>query len=321
VLRLLDAPLAMAVVLVVILAAGLAAMAQDAGGNWTAAALWQQRAVFVQQIETAFLLGAPWLVMRATPGWVERLRIIVDVPGQVFNLHKAAIASLWVLRAWLLVAIAVALLALVRVIVPDTAGPNAERTLTGAAQLPLEIVFVLIALWRMIWLGRLSAQPLKLDLFNPAPTFPFGWLSFAYAAVLSLRIALRFVLVGSAHPLMATAFGVFAAASLLMLVLPITGVFLQNTRLKFAALARIDAQVRALMQPLAGPTLDLPDVVQVNQRLDAWAALRKRIDAAWAWPVPNATSAVQAVGVSLTPVLLPALKQYALPLVQQLLGG
>lgn len=294
--------------------------------DWTFEGLWANRESVYGVLAVIYLLCASRYVMGLTPALVARLRGVVDTSPDQFDALAERIAGKWPVFGITLVALFLAGEFLVRfaniLMNVSTRDLQALPHEMGWVFLPLEIVVLAFATWRMFWLSRLAVEPLKINLLNPAPTFPFSSLSFAYASILSLRMLLQFVLYGSVMGgMMANAFLGFGLMSVLMLVVPILGTHNQMQKQKDRALQEIDNELIALTQPIFTPgSTNMKTLEEMSRPMESLLGLRKRIATLWTWPVSNSLQAAQALVLSSLPVWLPLIKNYIWPIVQKLMS-
>ena len=185
-----------------------------------------------------------------------------------------------------------------------------------------EVGFSLFAIWRMAQLARLSHQPLEINLYDTHSLYPFGQLSFAYAAIISVRMLIQIATTGFVEGVMAVIFIISSVASLLALVLPIWSVHRQLRSEKQQMLQQLAAQMNQVTRSLFAQQLDKPEHLQsVATSLQTIGSIHERIANIWTWPVPNSITAIQVLLLSTAPTLLNLLKTYILPMVNSLYGS
>jgi hypothetical protein len=184
----------------------------------------------------------------------------------------------------------------------------------------LGLALVHTGIQHAIAMGRLSRQPLRINVFDPENVIPFGTISMLHSLVLAGVIAILFILLGRPTSLISylviilTSFGSF-----LTLVLPLLGVYQQMRRAKIKALNNIAEQLlqaqETLMQ-LKDPFDDGLD--ELNSRTGALVNLRKTILESPNWPFRSNTALARAVIAALSPliyfVLTELVREYIVPL-------
>lgn len=276
------------------------------------------RDAFFRSVIVAYVVAAIHHVAQRTPALVARMRPVVLAPDATFEtLARRVIgARLNPLLKLLAPTFACGWLAslLLRLALGAAVEMRWHFTLTELLMPLTEVIFSLAMIWRMFNLARLASQKLDINLFDPRAVYPFGELSFAYASVISVRMLLQILLLGSAiGGVMAAIFSLAAVASLLALILPIWPVHLQMVRAQIGVLLKLDGELNALTRHLFLDAHDTEDVSYSAAQVMAIGAMRDRIYARWTWPVPDSVTAVQAVALSASPTLLSTAKSYLLP--------
>jgi hypothetical protein len=271
-------------------------------------------------ITAAYLVSAVYYVIDLTPRVLRLLRPVVLIDNTAYQALSDRIAGTEINTLLKLFAPVVALLwasnALLRVIGGLDVSFQWNGVLTETPMPIIEVIFSAVAIWRTYWLARLSSNPLDINLFDAQAVYPFGQLSFAYAAVISIRMVLRIVFFGVVeNGGMAAVFTLASVASLIALIVPIWSVHSQMAAAKIKILQRLDAEMNAVTQPLIKNTNAVqPQLAAFATQIQALGAMRDRIAGTWTWPVPNSITAVQALLVSGAPALLSASKSYIGPL-------
>jgi hypothetical protein len=267
----------------------------------------------------AYSSSALRIVADFTPQLLHALRPVVRAPDETVAHLIRRISGSWTNTLLKLIAPVFALgwtasIAL-RLVAGDAVESPWRFTLTEALMPISEVAFSLLMIWRMTHLARLSSQPLDVNLFDPRAVYPFGNLSFAYAAVISIRMVLQFLLFGIVQGGgMAVIFSIASVASLLALILPIWAVHAQMLKAKIGLLERLDGELNAQTRRFVTGERAPEVLAQTAAAVQSLGAMRDRIAARWTWPVPDSITAVQAVAISGAPTLLSVAKTYLSPL-------
>ncbi len=279
-----------------------------------------QTQTLFRAIAAAYIVSAVHWVIDLTPRLLERLRPVVSLPDAEFRQYTDRVIGERInplLKLFApLFAFGWALSLLVRVVAGGEVGLNWQGPLTELLMPIIEVVFSIVAVWRMSRLAQLSSLELDINLFDARAVYPFGELSFAYAAVISVRMLLQIILFGFVQGGgMAVIFTIASIASLLALILPIWSVHVQMLRAQIKVLRLLDTELHKLTRPMfAENTPTSVGLSNFASQVQALGSMRDRIAARWTWPVPDSVTAVQAVAVSGAPALLSVAKSYIGPL-------
>lgn len=279
-----------------------------------------QRQTFYRAIIAAYIVSAVQWVIDLTPRLLQRLRPVVLIPDDDFETRAQRVIGER-LNPWLkLFAPLFAVLWLLRVVLQAINRANGQQGPFTELLMPIiEVVFSVVAVWRMVRLAQLSSQPLDINLFDARAVYPFGDLSFAYAAVISVRMVLQLLLIGEVQGGgMLAVFSLASVASFLALILPIWSVHVQMLQAKIKLLHRLDAELHQLTRPIfadlnPNPTRNVK-LAEYAAQVQAIGSMRDRIATRWTWPVPDSVTAVQAIAISGAPTLLTVAKTYLGPL-------
>lgn len=321
IIRLVESSFVFWLSVVLTLAVGVASMLYPSlsTSDWTTQQLWQNREGLLNALTLIYMFLAMRWAFIATPRLLQRLRPASATPQSQFDLFASHIAGKSGNQILLLTPPTLTVIALYRFVMfvlLNGAPPGEMNFGIGILALPAEIAIGVVGVWRMFWLWRLSNAPIQLNLLDASPVYPFGGLSFLYASLLSIRMALRYIFFGnSIIGMMAFFFAIFAVISLLMLIVPIWGVHTQMSNIKANAIRNIDSDLQKITQPLfSSSPLSDAQLAAIAQSTQPLYSLRDRIAQVQAWPVPNSFAAAQALFVSSMPALLPVAKQYLLPM-------
>ena len=281
-----------------------------------AASIEGQRQTLYRAIIAAYIVSAVQWVIDLTPRLLQRLRPVVLIPDDDFDRRAQRVIGER-LNPWLkLFAPLFAVLWLLRVVLQAINRANGQQGPFTELLMPIiEVVFSVVAVWRMVRLAQLSSQPLDINLFDARAVYPFGDLSFAYAAVISVRMVLQLLLIGEVQGGgMVAVFSLASVASFLALILPIWSVHVQMLQAKIKLLHRLDAELHQLTRPIFADTSRNVKLAEYAAQVQAIGSMRDRIAARWTWPVPDSVTAVQAIAISGAPTLLTVAKTYLGPL-------
>ncbi len=182
------------------------------------------------------------------------------------------------------------------------------------------LLLVYTGLQHAIYLSQLSRKPLRINVFDPENLLPFGTISLIHNLALVGIVVILLALLG--RPTSPASYLVIVLASLgslMGLVLPIMGVFVQMRRAKIKALNSISEQLLQAQNTL----LQLRDplhesVTELNARTNALVNLRKTILESPNWPFRSNTALMRAVLAALSPiiyfVLIEMVRVYIVPL-------
>lgn len=276
-----------------------------------------------RSIIAAYLIAAVHWVIDLTPKLIYQLRPVIKIDNEEFdrrakrvigrrlNLLLKLLAPIFVL-IWMIAVI-------LRLLIGGETGATWQVSLTEPL-LPLtEVGFSLFAVWRMAQFARLSHQPLEINLFDTRPLYPFGQLSFAYAAIISVRMLIQIATSGFVEGPMAVIFTISSIASLLALLLPIWSVHRQLLTEKLTLLQPLNEEMNRIARTLLDHAADEHQHLEIVARsMQTIHTIREQIANVWSWPVPNSVTAIQVLLLSTAPTLLNLLKTYILPLINTL---
>jgi hypothetical protein len=184
----------------------------------------------------------------------------------------------------------------------------------------LGLALVHTGIQHAIAMGRLSRQPLRINVFDPENVIPFGTISMLHSLVLAGVIAILFILLGRPTSLISYLVIILTSiGSFLALILPLLGVYQQMRKAKIQALNNIAEQLlqaQEMLMKLKDPFDDGLD--EVNSRTSALVNLRKTILESPNWPFRSNTAIARAVIAALSPliyfILTEMVRVYIVPL-------
>ncbi|MGD8865613.1 MAG: hypothetical protein PVI81_08470 [Anaerolineales bacterium] len=295
--------------------------------------LWQRIGIRIAlPLLSIYLLLANRFLKRQVVGCLERLKPAMDItPEHYDKLARRMLKP----RRWIEFLLLIASAAVVIGFFLLMKNPLPIYTALTIPDQPLAAGFIISVYIVIGWLGlslvhtgiqhalalgRLSSQPLKINVFDPENVVPFGSISMLHSFVLAGIIVILFLLLG--RPTSVISYLVISLASLgsfLALVLPLLGVYQQMRRAKIQALNNIAEQLlqaqQALMQ-LKDPFGEGLD--EVNSRTSALVSLRKTILESPNWPFRSNTAIARAVIAALSPliyfILTELVREYIVPL-------
>jgi len=180
----------------------------------------------------------------------------------------------------------------------------------------LGLSLVSTALQHALGLRRLAQAPLVINVFDPDNLVPFGTLSLLHSLTLVGVMVLLIIPLGMPSGLSGLmVVGLSSLGSLLALILPIWGVYLQTRDAKEKALSRIYDELEILQEDLLGKQTESP--TDLNARTNALVNLRKTILEVPNWPFRSTMTIVRATTAATSPliyfVLIELVRAYFVP--------
>jgi hypothetical protein len=208
--------------------------------------------------------------------------------------------------------------------------PTADDPVTGAAMFmppsPIAAALVVLGYGALGWaglrlveitvrvartLGRLSREPIEVNVFDTTHLLPLG--NIALAASLASVGVIAIFLLGLGAPATVIGWAVLllaTSASVLALVLPLRGIHRQMRRAKDDALTGLNRQlseVHALVGSGTPVMPDAPTLGQLNDRASLIVALRRVVAEMPTWPFRDTVAFGRAVLIASAPVIYAAL--------------
>jgi hypothetical protein len=168
------------------------------------------------------------------------------------------------------------------------------------------ISLVASALRRARALGRLTREPLEIDVFDTTPLLPLG--NIALATALAPAGIIVILLVGFGRPSAPISWTVLlfaTTASIVALLLPLRGIHRQMAAAKEQALGRMNARLRELFleADANGQEADQTETSRIANRVAALVALRKTVGEMTTWPFRDTLSFGRAVLIASAPLI------------------
>ena len=165
---------------------------------------------------------------------------------------------------------------------------------------------------RLAWqLGRLSREPLAINVFDTTDLVPFG--NIALAVALAPAGVLVILLVGLGTPTTPVGWSVVAEATLvilLVLLLPLRGIHRQMSTAKDAALAALNVRVTELYEKVsASLPADPTEAGRLGAAANALIPLRKTVQEMTTWPFRNTVALGRAVLIASAPLIYTTLSE------------
>ncbi|MGA9532927.1 MAG: hypothetical protein WBR18_09445 [Anaerolineales bacterium] len=158
------------------------------------------------------------------------------------------------------------------------------------------------AVQHALGLRRLASSPLIINVFDPDNLVPFGTLGMLHSMVLAGVIVLLMIPLGTpSGPAGLFVVGLSSVGSLLALILPIWGVYLQTREAKDRALNRIYDELAGIQDQLLDAHQQPAD--ELNARTNALVNLRKIILEVPNWPFRSTTTIVRALTAATSPLI------------------
>ena len=173
----------------------------------------------------------------------------------------------------------------------------------------LKLIYVAARMGRL--LGRLSREPLQINVFDTTALLPFGNIALAVALAPAGIIAILLVGLGAPSSLLGWTILLLASlASLLALLLPLRGVHRQMSDAKDAALETINVRISRLFSEVSSTTeLDKATMARFSDSSGALIPLRKAIEEMTTWPFRDTLAFGRAVLIALAPLIYTTLSE------------
>jgi len=265
-----------------------------------------------------------WTVSRS----LQSLRRVVKLDDASFATHEARFR----LRDWstdvvlLIISIAVVLLLFVGLELELLDNDPLRNQSLALPSAPLSALIVLAGYTVIGWaglklvyvaarmgrfLGRLSREPMQINVFDTTALLPFGNIALAVALAPAGIIAILLVGLGAPSSLLGWTILVLASlASLLALLLPLRGVHRQMLDAKDAALETINSRISQLFSEVSTTSeLDKATMARFSDSSGALIPLRKTIEEMTTWPFRDTLAFGRAVLIALAPLIYTTLSE------------
>jgi hypothetical protein len=160
-------------------------------------------------------------------------------------------------------------------------------------------------------LGRLSREPLDVNVFDTTNLLPFG--NIALAVALAPAGVLVILLVGLGAPTNPVGWSVVAEATLvivLVLLLPLRGIHRQMSSAKDVALATVNTRIEQVYEQVSGPLPDdAPGMARLSAATTTLVPLRKTILEMTTWPFRDTVALGRALLIASAPIIYTTLSE------------
>ena len=183
----------------------------------------------------------------------------------------------------------------------------------GAAAVLVEYTVVGWAVLTLVWttvrraraLGRLSREPLQVDVFDTSNVLPLGNIALATAlAPAGVVVILLFGLGAPTEPISWALLVLVSLASLVALLLPLRGIHGQMEGAKDRALSDINQRLRGSYDELRKADADSPNAMaSLRNRVATLIDLRRTVGEMTTWPFRDTIAFGRAVLIALAPLI------------------
>jgi len=185
-------------------------------------------------------------------------------------------------------------------------GPAAAIILVAYAIVGWAILSLVYAtIQRARALGRLSHEPIEVDVFDTTKLLPLG--NIALATALAPAGIIVILLVGYGRPSQPLSWAVLLlamVASVLALILPLRGIHRQMSRARYAALARLNAHLHAMYDIVnSAGDIDMTESALRNNKVAALSSLRTTVLQMTTWPFRDSLAFGRAVLIASAPLI------------------
>ena len=275
-----------------------------------------------------YMLVIARVVDRTVQGALPSLERVLRIDADRFRTYVGRMQPADVrFNLWLLVVSAVIVIALFPVLgldLPVTNDPATNRPVFLPANLPESIV-ILAGYTVVGWaglsllyltdrvgraLGRLTREPLEIDVFDTTNLQPIG--NIALAGSLAPAGVIVIMLLGLGRPntwLSWTILLVAAVASLLALLLPLRGIHRQMSEAKEAVLAHLNARIGRVYEEVSRGPIGAAEPPGTGERASTLIALRKTVSEMTTWPFADTVAFGRAVLIASAPLIYTVLSE------------
>ena len=159
-------------------------------------------------------------------------------------------------------------------------------------------------------LGRLTREPLKVDVFDTTNLQPIG--NIALAGSLAPAGVIVIMLLGLGRPttwLSWTILLIAAIASVLALLLPLRGIHRQMSEAKEGVLAQLSARIGRVYQEVSQAPIGTAEPAGTGERAGTLIALRKTVSEMTTWPFADTVAFGRAVLIASAPLIYTVLSE------------
>lgn len=166
----------------------------------------------------------------------------------------------------------------------------------------LGLSLVHTAVQHALGLRRMASSPLIINVFDPDNLVPFGTMGMVHSMVLAGVIVLLMIPLGTPSGFSGLfVVGISSVGSLLALILPIWGVYVQTREAKERALNKIYDELGMIQEDLLGARQHSAD--ELNARTNSLVNLRKIILEVPNWPFRSTTTVIRALTAATSPLI------------------
>lgn len=173
----------------------------------------------------------------------------------------------------------------------------------------LRLIYVATRMARQ--LGKMSREPLSIDVFDTSDLVPFG--NIALALALAPAGVILILLVGLGVPTTVVGWSVIMEATLaivLALLLPLWGIHSQMSAAKDAALTKLSTRIGELYETVSGQFPAEPsEATRVGAATGALIPLRKTVQEMTTWPFRDTVALGRAVLIASAPLIYATLSE------------
>lgn len=162
------------------------------------------------------------------------------------------------------------------------------------------------------FLGRLSREPLHVNVFDTVNLLPFGNIALAVALAPAGIIAILLLGLGAPSGLLGwTALVLATMASVLALLLPLRGVHRQMYEAKDGALEMINARLTDVYDEVdRTPAVEPDHAARLNHTTSALTTLRKTVHEMTTWPFRDTVALARALLIASAPLIYTTLSEF-----------
>ena len=185
----------------------------------------------------------------------------------------------------------------------------------------LRLLIITVRLGRL--LGRLSREPLEINVFDTTALLPLGNIALAVALAPAGIIVILLIGFGGPTTPVSWATLLFATiASLLALLLPLRETHGQMADAKYAALATLNERLRALYDEVTiAPNIETADTARIQNTTNTLIGLRTTVGQMTTWPFRDTVALGRAVLIASAPLIYTTLSGLIQIFVLGPLGG
>jgi hypothetical protein len=173
----------------------------------------------------------------------------------------------------------------------------------------LRLVFATARLAR--WLGRLTRERLRINVFDTSPLLPFG--NIALALALAPAGVIVILIVGLGSPTTPVSWSILVEATLatvLALLLPLAGVHRQMQSAKAAASTALNARMTDLYAEVSDePPAEATEWARLSNTTNAVVQMRKAVQEMTTWPFRDTLAFSRALLIAMAPLIYTTLSE------------